>query len=215
MENFLCRYYPALLTHLVHICRLPRQRAEDLLQGFLMEKVLQQRVISGAAKERGRFRTYLLRVLDNYVASAIRKERTLKRSPQGEVVDVDELAEVIPGAAITPAAAVDTLWAREVIMEALRRTQAECETTGRPQLWELFDARVLKPILDGEEAVGYEDMVATFGFATPATAYNALTTAKRMYARHLEAVIREYARTASEIKIELDELRLILAGGSD
>jgi hypothetical protein len=57
-------------------------------------------------------------------------------------------------------------------------------------------------------------LIGKFGFRSPSQAFNILGTAKRMFKRHLRAVIAEYARDEKEVAEELRALkeRLLKAG---
>src|SRR4051812_37499795 len=55
--------------------RLPPDRAEDLVQAFITDKVIEQDLIALARKERGRFRTFLLTALDRFAIDQIRHDR--------------------------------------------------------------------------------------------------------------------------------------------
>src|SRR4051812_23478431 len=67
LGTILQRYMPALRTHLLLERRLAPERADDLLQSFVSRKVLEQKLIRQADRQRGRFRTFLLRTLNNFV----------------------------------------------------------------------------------------------------------------------------------------------------
>jgi hypothetical protein len=97
-----------------------------------------------------------------------------------------------------------------VIDQALRGMREECETARRPDLWAVFEGRVLSPTLEGSEPVPYEQLVHQFGLQTPRQASNAVITAKRMFVRHLQMVIGQYAEP-DEIKAEIDDLARILS----
>ena len=58
----------------------------------------------------------------------------------------------------------------------------------------------------------YEELVEKFGFETPTKASNALITAKRIFSRKLQEVVREYVETDEELAEELADLRAIAAG---
>src|SRR4051794_5996653 len=74
-------YSPALRAHLLQSLYYDEHRADDLLQGFLADKVLEQRLIGHADPQRGRFRTFLLAALDRYVVDQHRHGAARKRSP--------------------------------------------------------------------------------------------------------------------------------------
>ncbi|HOY58953.1 MAG TPA: hypothetical protein PK640_12585, partial [Verrucomicrobiota bacterium] len=69
LEALVELYRQPLQSHLLR--RWPRspEQAEDWLQSFLYEKVVRDGLIRRARRERGRFRTFLLNALDNFVAS--------------------------------------------------------------------------------------------------------------------------------------------------
>ena len=88
--------------------------------------------------------------------------------------------------------------------------QKQCEDSGRPDIWGLFDSRVLAPSLGGTDPLPYEQAVERYGFQFPAQAFNVLTTGKRMFARVLRSVVAEYAEDEQEVETEIRELRAIL-----
>ena len=203
-------YRPALKTHLVAARRISPEQAEDVLHDFIKDKVIERALVAGADPQRGRFRTYLLTALDRYLVSALRHDAAQKRAPGGGFVALEDV-EHIPLAATGQSAAADVEWARQVILETVRRLQAECEATGHAAAWAMFASRVVQPILHGETPEPYDELVARLGFQTPTQASNALVTAKRMFVRTLRAVVAEYAGDDSAVDAELGELRAILS----
>ena len=89
--------------------------------------------------------------------------------------------------------------------------QIECQSTGRADLWGVFECRVIDPALHGAEPIGYDTLVERFGFRSPSQASNTLATAKRMFARFLRSAVAQYAGSDDEIEEELDDLRKVLA----
>jgi DNA-directed RNA polymerase specialized sigma24 family protein len=210
LGQLLMLYMPAMRAHLVLWKRLPPDQADDLLQGFVEKKILERHLLAHADRARGsRFRSFLLTALDNYVANEIDRQRAHKRSAGRPVEDIDDHPEAATTAA--PSDAFDIEWARQVIQESLRRMQLECSTHGRRDYWELFQGRVLAPI-HGDEPVAYEQLVAKFGYESPAQASNALVNAKRMFQRILRAVVGEYSGEEGEENVELEELLKVLSG---
>lgn len=211
LGELLGRYLPALKTHLVLRKRVAPERADDLIQGFVANKVIAGDFVSRANRERGRFRNLLLTAVDRYVVDVIRQEAAKKRSPgEGMVLSIDEHPYVV-GAGDQRADVFDVAWAREVIAGALRHLQGECEASGRAAFWGIFEARVVAPILDGAEPLPYDELIGKFGFQSPTQASNALVTAKRMFVRALRSVISEYAKDDAEVESEIQELMAILS----
>jgi hypothetical protein len=210
LNELLARYQPALKAHLVLKKKFPPPLADDLIQGFLSAKIMEDGLVSRADPRRGKFRTILLTALDNYVISVIRHDAAKKRSPEHGFASLDDSADQL-GTVHPPPDPFDVAWAHEVIVEALRRVKTECLASGRSAYWSVFDCRVVAPIFDGVEALPYEHVVERFGFRSPTEASNALVTAKRMFVRALRAVVAEYARDQDGVDREIEELRAILS----
>ena len=211
LDLLLRRYLEPLVCHLIAKFRLNRHQAEDLLQGFMLDRVLARELITHADCTRGRFRTFLLGSLDHFVCNEFRRQQTQRRSPENGFISLDEL-EDFEGSSTDGGFAddFDTAWARTIMTEALNRMRAECLDKGRQDLWELFDCRVLQPVLDSAPPLRYEELVRRSGFDSPAQAYNALATSKRMFMRVLRSVIGEYARSDREIDVEIEHWKAIL-----
>lgn len=209
LSALLQAYLPALRAHLVFGRRFPPERADDLLQGFVASRILEKNLIARADRARGRFRSFLLASLDNYVRNELRDAGRQKRSAGPPPEPVGEA--VADGAALPASEAFDVAWARSVVLDALRRMEEQCHAAGRSDLWALFRRRVVLPAFEGAEPVPYEQLVREFAFASPAQAANALTTAKRMFDRMLRAVVSEYAGEGADADEEIADLRAILA----
>lgn len=210
LDDLLGRYLPALRAYLLRTTRLSAEEAADALQDFCLEKVVRKRLMEHADRRRGRFRTYLLAVLRNYLVSRHRREHTRRRAPDKPLVSLEELAAPA-GARDDPQDAYNLAWARQVLAQVIEAMQAECERTGRPDLWGVFSSRVLGPMLDDVPPTPYAELIERYGFGSPLQASNALLTAKRMYARLLRQVVGEYARDPAEVDEEIADLRQILA----
>lgn len=204
LGRLLQRYLPALRAHLTgRRWHLAPDQADDLLQGFLLKKVVERNLIAQADRNKGRFRTFLLTVLDRYVGDELQRKR-LPEVPWG-----DDHPDRQPCADD----AYDQAWARLVLEDVLQRMRAECEASGQEEIWGVFDCRVVSPSLDDVPPLAYEELVRRFGFKSPIQAANALTTAKRKFRRILEAVVAEYAEEGNEAE-EIEELKKILGDGA-
>jgi RNA polymerase sigma-70 factor (ECF subfamily) len=210
-------YAPALRAHLLQSLRYDEHRADDLLQGFLADKVLEQHLIGHADATRGRFRTFLLAALDRYVIDQHRFNAARKRAPRGDVHDIDDHRDTLASrgdAGASPTHAFDLAWAREVLGEVLDTMRAQCEQTDRADLWSVFDVRYLKPARDGDVPEPYESIAKRLKLESPHHAANLLITAKRMYTRLFLAVVSRYAATQDEARGEVKELWRIFASAN-
>lgn len=206
------RYAPALLSYLRTRWRLDEHEAADRVQGFLADKVIEQDLIARAERDRGRFRTFLLTALDHFVSNSFRAARAKKRSPKAQVsLDEDLDAPAHPAAGERPAEAFDLAWGRQVLAEAIEQMRRECEAMGRPDLWGVFEGRVLAPTLHQETVIPYGELVRRYGFDSPTQASNALVTAGRMFRRFLRHVVRGYEGDEAAVDEEIADLKRIFS----
>ena len=198
-------YLPALRAHLIGPLRLDPDRSDDLLQGFLADKVLEQNLLAVADPNRGKFRTFLLTALERFIIDRHRRDSAAKRAPPTRPQDVDELTERITSRH-TPSDAYDRAWAGEVLSEVMRRMREECRATDRPHLWEIFEARMLLPVTDGIEPPSHEQLARRCGLSDATQSANALGSAKRLFTKNFRAVVAEYAADESEVDQEIRDL---------
>lgn len=210
LERFLIRYLPALRVHLVRTRNVARDDAEDLLQEFVAQRILEKDLVSRVNPQAGRLRTFLLKSLDRFLIDRLRRQRAQKRAPGGgRLLPIDEERDY-EAAREVGSDLFDVAWARSVIGEAMQRMQQQCEALGRSDLWGVFQCRLVRPLLAGTPPTSYAQLVDQFRFTSPAQACNVLASAKRMYARVLRSVVAEYAADEEEIESELRDLRGIL-----
>jgi DNA-directed RNA polymerase specialized sigma24 family protein len=202
LSELLRRYLPAMKSHLVRRLRIEPDRAEDLLQGFIVRKILEYDLLSRADKSRGKFRTLLLTSLDNFV-------RTELGRPAREAAS--EVPEETPDDCAAPGSDFDVPWAQALLGQAIEQMCAECARLDRSDVWGVFDARVLAPTLRDEPPLEYSELIERFKFESPAQASNVLMTGKRMFERTLRALVAEYAADESEIDAEIEDLRCVLS----
>ncbi len=167
--------------------------------------MLERRLLGAADRSKGKFRTFLLTSLEHY---AIDQFRRVKRSPlPGGIETGDEVQDD----AASAQEAFEREWAKQTISQALESMSAECQAKKRSDVWEVFQTRIVEPILNGQPEVPYEELVARFGLKSPVVAFNLLVTGKRMFERHLRSIIGAYAADESKIDEEMADLRRILS----
>src|SRR6266700_3099550 len=143
--------------------------AEDLTQDFFA-MVLKGRLLQRADRNRGRFRSLVLKALQNFLHDAVDKRHARKRGGDVQFVSWDDwMAEAPSHLSIpeheaenwSPQRIFDVRWAATVVERALRRLGDECEKRGRRRV---FD--VLSVCLMGErEEVSYAKFSKTLGLS--------------------------------------------------
>jgi DNA-directed RNA polymerase specialized sigma24 family protein len=211
LVELLTRYSPVLQSYLVYRKRFQTHEAEDLVQGFLLSKVLEQDLIAGARQESGMFRAYLVTALNRYVISQIRHEQALKRGGADGPAALSEHTDLEDQSS---ADSFDIDWARQLLAQAIDATREECLASDRADVWGIFHARVLEPALTQSEPMSYEELVERFKLVSPAQASNLLITGRRTFVRVLRRLISEYEPDEQRIDAEISDLQTILSHAS-
>lgn len=108
--------------------------AKDLTQGFF-EFLLEKKVYRHASRERGKFRSFLLATLKNYMANEFRFASRQKRGGHQVHLSIDDM-DSDSGAAheiaseASPESLYDREWARTVFDEVWAKLEAEFEMAG-------------------------------------------------------------------------------------
>ncbi len=209
LNRLLIRYYAPLLAHLECSFTLSREAAEDVLQDFMVRKILEGRLLGRADRSRGRFRTFLLNVLDNFAKDVHRARKRAGREPSGGLVSLDDnLREAERGVSRRDGGPFDRLWALTVIEEAENDTRRFYEAKKRLDTWGVFYEGWFLPTRDGVERPTDEELARRHGFETARQAGNAIVTAKRGFGRMVRRAIARYAESESEVD---DELRRLMS----
>jgi RNA polymerase sigma-70 factor (ECF subfamily) len=209
LGDLLRKYLGAFRTYLMTKYQLKRDRAEDMVQSFIASRIVEKNLIGKAEQGRGKFRNFLMTALERFVIDQFREESAQKRGGDRDIIDVQDQQDRLGGQGEDPAAAFDAAWARDVIQQAIDRMRESTEKT-RPDLWGVFQDRVIGPAFDGSAASSYADLIQRLGFKDEGQAANALHTAKRIFARILRGVVAEYEMTASDVDEEVGELMGVL-----
>jgi hypothetical protein len=212
LTSLLTTYLPALSSYMRWHRRIPADRLDDLLQGFVCDQVVAGELFSSADPNRGQFRMFILKSLERYVRRVHRFETARKRTPHNGLVSLNDddghgvAAATVDDDVESAGVSFDLAWAREVIRQAMLRMRDDCGRRGRDVLWTLFEERVVKPIFEDVPALNYETLVARLGLTSAAQAGNLLITSKRMFGRHIRDVIGEYASDDADVEEELRHL---------
>jgi DNA-directed RNA polymerase specialized sigma24 family protein len=185
--------------------------AQDLTQDFFV-MLLEGHLLQRADPSRGRFRSLLLKALNDFLNDARDKKRARKRGGDVQFIAWDEWMAELPSqfsvsareSESWPAEKVfDVRWAATVAERTLSRLGEECERRGRRRI---FD--VLSGCLAAErEDVSYANLSKTLG--VPETAVKRLVHQLR---KRYRALLREEVADTIERPNELeDELRYLCA----
>jgi hypothetical protein len=205
LATFLQRYCPALRSYLRTVRHYSEHEAEDVVQAFVADKIIEKNLLQHADQRRGRFRSFLLTSFTNYCISRARA--------QAGIPAVDQLS-IEPETGQAPDALLEAEWARALVGGLLALMRDECVASGRMDVWAVFHARTVEPVYSGASPESYETLARRLGLSSPTQAANLLVTGKRMYARLLRSAIAEYEFDDHAIEQEVADLHRCLQSGS-
>jgi len=207
----LCQtYWPPLYAYVRRVGQSPED-AQDLTQEFFA-RLLERNTFAQADPERGRFRSFLLASLKNFLVSEWEKARAQKRGGRAQIIPLQlDTAEtrcarlVAPGD--TPDRAFDRQWALALLDAVLGRLRREYTDAGREDLF-----LGLKDTLSGGRSeIPYRDLGAQLGMSEGAVK----VAAHRLRHRYRELLREEIANTVSgpeQVEGELRQLFAALSG---
>jgi len=206
----LCRAYWYPLYAYVRRQGHSPEDAQDLTQAFFA-RFLEKKYLRGADRERGRFRSFLLTSLKNFLVNEWEKARAEKRGGFQTIVSWDEEPpedryRAEPADEETPETLYEKRWAVALLENVLARLRREFAASGKQELFEQF-----KVFLWGEKSgLSYASLAAQTGTSEGAIKVGV----HRLRHRYLEVLRAEVAQTVAtpaEVEEELRHLITILS----
>ena len=189
------------------------EEAKDIVQSFFQEIVLGRELIQQADKGKGRFRSFLLFALNRYLKVIHRAKKARKRIPKAKLVSLDlsdlpELMELTSG--LTPEESFDYAWVSELLQQVLEEVEAQCYKDGKTVHWHIFEDRVLRPIMEEEDALSMEEICHKYDISDAVKASNMIVTVKRRFQSSLIRHLRESVTSDDEVEEELQDIMKLL-----
>jgi RNA polymerase sigma-70 factor (ECF subfamily) len=202
----LCRTYWFPIYAFVRKRGYPPAQAQDLTQGFFAV-LLEKRQVEKAARERGRFRSFLMTAVENFLRNENDRARAQKRGGGRQLISLDEqdaeeryLCE--PATETDPAKTFEQRWAATLLNTVLTRVREEFGATGRTDLFEALQAH----LWGDSESIPYPQLAERFGL----TLANIKTTAHRLRQRYRDLLREEIAHTVALPSQIDDEIRHLM-----
>jgi len=210
----LCRDYWYPLYAFVRRQGRSHHEAEDCTQEFLAH-LLAKAGMAHARPERGRFRTFLLAALRNFLTNEWHRAHAGKRGGGRTILSLDlEMAEerfaLEPAdPALPPDQAFDRSWARAMVAAAESALRIEYENSGRSALF-----AALAPLVWGDNShETLAQQAARLGMTGP-TFTVALHRLRRRIGERLRADVAETVATDAEVDAELRHLIAAVSSAS-
>ena len=180
-----------------------REQAQDLTQGFFA-RLLEKNYVARAERSRGRFRSFLLTSVENYLCDQYDRATSLKRGGDQTVLslDVSLTEENEPAAALTPALAFEKRWARSLLDQVMHRLREEYSGSNRLALFDHLQSR----LWGDTNSLAYQELSKQLGMSN----VHLRVAAHRMRQRYREVLHEEIAQTVSSPAEIESEIRYLL-----
>jgi RNA polymerase sigma factor (sigma-70 family) len=203
-----------------YICRRGHsiQDAEDLTQDFFAS-LLQGPLLQRADPGRGRFRSLLLKALQDFLGHARDKREAHKRGGGVKFVSWDDWMAEAPSQLSISAPALnswspeqlfDLRWAATVVEQALRHLREECQSRRRLRLFETLSVYLTTERAD----VSYHDLAITLGISEPGVKKQ-LYNLRRRYRWLICEEVAQTVENRNDIEGEIRHLCATLAAGAE
>jgi RNA polymerase sigma-70 factor (ECF subfamily) len=205
--EILCRaYWPAVHAYIRRTGKSPEE-ARDLTQEFFA-RLLAKGWLSSADRERGRFRTFLLTLVQRFLADEHDRETALKRGGGQLPFSLDEFQgedqhPLEPSITRTPEQEFDRRWALATLENTLRRLRAEAELSGQNDLF----AELQGFLAGGEPRGALTEAAQRLGLGESAVKMRI----SRWRARYRELLRQEVAHTVPRFADVEEEMRHLLS----
>jgi len=214
----LCRTYWRPIFSFIRGRGYSVEDAQDLTQDFFVT-ILKNNWLQHADRNRGRFRSLLLKSLQNFLVNAAEKAHAHKRGGGVEFISWDDWMAEAPSQLSIPVQALDSLpperifdltWATTVVEHAFQRLREECESKGK--LW-LFQA-LSSHLTDERDEVSYAKLSAELGMAEAAVKKQ-LHNMRQRYRSLLRDEVSQTVEDPADVDDEIRYLCASLATGTE
>jgi len=208
----LCQVYWAPLYGFVRSRGHTVHDAQDLTQSFFAY-VLEHKIYARADRQKGRFRSFLLASLKNFLADAADRERTLKRGGaqiflplhEEQAREAESLFQTHSGMS-NEDRLFDRSWAEALLAAALERLLADYKREGKEQLF-----KELRMFVAGgaDSPPAYAELADRLRIAE-STLRSHVTRLRARYREALRAEVRRTVDSETRVDQELRELFHVL-----
>jgi RNA polymerase sigma factor (sigma-70 family) len=208
----LCQTYWAPLYGFVRSRGYTEHDAQDLTQSFFAY-LIEHKIYARVDRQKGRFRSFLLASLKNFLADASDRERTLKRGGGQNFLplheeQIKEAESVFQNhrSASTEELLFDRSWAEALVTAGLERLSAGYKGEAKERLF-----NELRIFLVGSTGPppAYAELAVRLGMSE-STLRSHVTRLRARYREVLRAEVRQTVHTEAEVDEELRELLRVL-----
>lgn len=185
------------------------EEGKDLTQGFFHEVVLSRALIERAEQAKGRFRSFLLHALNQYLIDEQRRDTAQKRIPASKLVSLDfSNPPVLPNniQQLNPEECFDYAWKTELLERTISELKQWYLGRGMDTHWYLFRDRILRPSLEGKEAPSFSKLCQIYAIEDETKASNMLGTVKRQFQSIMTKQVHQTVLSGEAAESEMKEM---------
>jgi RNA polymerase sigma-70 factor (ECF subfamily) len=213
----LCETYWAPLYTFVRSRGYSQHDAQDLTQSFFAY-LIEHKIYARADRQKGKFRSFLLTSLKNFLADSRDREQALKRGGAYDFLPLHEeqvgeaesffQTHFASGESNSEDRLFERSWAEALVAAGLEQLAAAYKADGEEKLFQ-----ELKIFLTGSSVPlpSYADLAARLG-TVASTLRSHVTRLRAQYRKALRAEVRRTVNTDAEVDGELRELLRVLTG---
>lgn len=182
--------------------------AQDLTQSFFV-RLIEKQDLAGVDRAKGRFRSFLLAAMKNFLANEWDKRKAQKRGGGArnftslDAKSAETRYHLEPADTMTADRVFERNWALTLLDLVLQRVSEDCEAEGKGALF-----AALKPLLTGDAAVqSHAEIGRALGMSEGAVK----VAAHRLRQRYRDTLRAEIAATVNRPEEVDEELRQLLA----
>jgi len=206
----LCRTYWQPLYAFIRRRGANPHEAQDLTQGFF-HQFLERDALAGVRPEAGKFRSFLLVCLKNFLANERERAHAQRRGgnkPQVHLdgVDAERRYSLEPSDRLTPEKVFERSWAYAVIEKTIAEQRRECSEQDKSALFQ--DLQGFLP--GGQSTISRAELAARRGVSVGAIDV-AIHRLRRRFGELLRRQVAQTVRTEAEVDEELRYLISLLS----
>ncbi|MBM3881417.1 MAG: sigma-70 family RNA polymerase sigma factor [Verrucomicrobia bacterium] len=206
----LCRAYWYPIYAYVRRLGHDPEDAQDLTQGFFAQ-LLERNALKSVDRTKGKFRSFLLTALKNYLSDQARKARAARRGGRAVVLSIDALTETAgedryrrePGHNLTPDRLFEQSWSLTLLEQVIGLLRDEYASAGKATFFERLQPYLTK---DAGQPT-YAELAEKLGLTEEAVK----KAVQRLRQRSAQLLRRQVAHTVSRPEDIEEEIRALVA----
>jgi RNA polymerase sigma-70 factor (ECF subfamily) len=187
------------------------ESAQDLTQEFFAQLISKEH-LKLADRNKGKFRTFLLAMLDHFLAREWSRAHRQKRGGQFTFISLDQQSpeeryRIEPQDNETPERNFDRQWALTVLERTMNKLEQECNSSGKSDFFR--EAKAL--LTAGPDSGTYVEMSARLGMSEGAMRV-AVHRLRQRYGELLSGEIAQTVEQPADVQEEIHYLLGVLSG---